>query len=79
MATVTVSAITPRAASGPGALDGFGFDCSCRGGQSASLPTIARQWRRQHVAWHEGRGDLVKVLDDALVGDLYRPLYAEAA
>ena len=57
--TITLSPLVPVEASGPGALDGFGFTCSCGGGQSASLPVIARQWRDAHAAWHRGRGEQV--------------------
>lgn len=55
--TYLIGPLTPRAASGPGALDGFGFDCTCGGGLAASLPVLARQWREGHIAWHANRGD----------------------
>lgn len=59
MAPIVVSPLRPVPASGPGALDGWGFTCSCRGGQSASLESLARQWRNEHVRWHERRGEQV--------------------
>ena len=62
MSTLTLSALAPVPASGPGALDGFGFSCSCGTSQAASLPVIARQWRDAHAAWHVGRGDKVVAL-----------------
>lgn len=63
MPSFTISPITPREASGPGALDGYGFDCSCRGGLSSSLEGLARQWQSEHIGWHLGRGDQVTLAE----------------
>ncbi len=62
MALHTLSPVEPIAASGPGALDGFGFRCSCAGGQiagSSSLESLARELRNGHARWAAGRGDEV--------------------
>lgn len=59
--TVTVSAVEPVPASGPGALDGYAFTCTCRGGTGSSLPGMAESARREHIAWHETRGERVEL------------------
>lgn len=62
MALHSLSALEPIEASEAGALDGFGFRCSCVDGRiagSSSLPTLARELRAGHAAWAISRGDKV--------------------
>lgn len=63
MALHVLSPLEPIAASQPGALDGWGFRCTCWGGRiagSSSLQVLARQDRAAHARWHLGRGDEVQ-------------------
>lgn len=48
--------------SGPGALSGFATRCSCGLEIRSSLATIAAADAVEHVAWHRGRGEDVRVL-----------------
>jgi hypothetical protein len=48
---------TRFAPSGPGALEGFGWDCPICGMRVASsLPSIARRETWEHADWHIRRG-----------------------
>lgn len=51
--TFTVSPVSAVPASRPGALDGFGFTCSCGDSQSYSLRGMAEAARTDHIRWHE--------------------------
>jgi len=64
MALHIVSGLVSVEASESGALDGFGFRCSCVGGRiagSSSLRSLARELRDGHAAWARRRGDEVEV------------------
>ncbi len=49
--THTTTAIYAVPASGPGALDGFAFDCSCGEHQSYSFRQMTEDAARSHVAY----------------------------
>jgi hypothetical protein len=62
MALHVLGSVEPVKASQAGALDGFGFRCSCNDGRiagSSSLESLARELRSGHAAWARGRGDEV--------------------
>lgn len=60
MAPITVSQVTPKQATDAGALDGFGFSCSCGGGYGASLLQVAKNNRAGHIRWHQSRDEVTK-------------------
>jgi hypothetical protein len=51
MNTHTLSPLTAKPASGPGAIDGYQIRCSCGEVISSSLQTLTAQWAREHVAY----------------------------
>lgn len=44
--------VTPRPASGPGALSGYEVRCSCGDVQTSSLFSVAAELGNAHLAWH---------------------------
>lgn len=59
----TISAVYPVPASGPGALDGFEFRCSCGTVLSSSLRGMTERDQAAHAAWHARKGESVSVDD----------------
>ncbi len=57
----TLSPITSRPASGPGALPHFGAECSCGTIIRSTMELSAKSFACEHIAWHEGKGETVKV------------------
>lgn len=60
-AAIRVGDITKGSASGPGALDHWVFSCSCGTRHRSTMKGQVSELRREHVAWHLGRGDTLIV------------------
>ena len=55
--THTTTDIYEVAAAGPGALDGFAFDCSCGNHEAYSVRSMTEDARRRHLEYFERRPD----------------------
>lgn len=56
MNTIHTATVTPKLASGPGAIDGFEIRCTCGDVASYSLESIANRYADDHTAYMAKQG-----------------------